>query len=74
MSVPKQNFQTHFVTNISPAHHGNQNYLHQDVHHHLAGPNGNLVSNGPIYQDNHRPLTGQTTLLDFSNQRKNGLY
>jgi hypothetical protein len=71
MSIPKT-FQTQFMTTISPAHHGHQNYLHQDVHHHLSDPLGNIVR--PLAQDNHRPLYGQTTLNDFMLQKKPGLW
>ncbi len=71
MSMPKP-IQTHFVTTFSPAHHGHQNYLHQDVHYHLATPTGNLINN--IGQDNHRPLIGQTTLHDFTLQKKPGIW
>jgi hypothetical protein len=64
--------QTHFVTTISPAHHGNQGKLHQDVHQHLAGPDNKIIG-PPIAQQNHVPLTGQTTLNDFSLQITPGL-
>ncbi len=66
--------QTQFLTTISPAHHGHQEFLHQDVHVHLADQAGNIVSNSPIVQDNHRPLSGQTTLNDFTVQRKFGIH
>ncbi|MCZ7608464.1 MAG: hypothetical protein M5U25_20960 [Planctomycetota bacterium] len=62
--------QTHFVTTVSPAHLGHQNMLHQDVHNHLALPDGSLLR--CISQDNHRPLLGQTTLLDFGLQLLDG--
>lgn len=69
--------QTHFVTTMSPAHMGNQSFLHRDVHHHLAFPDGGLVRGGPFHQDNHRPLdllpNGQTRLTDFGFQRFDGL-
>lgn len=63
--------QTHFVTTVSPAHHGNQGMLHQDQHLHLAGPNNNVIG-PPLMQQNHVPMTGQTTLNDFSLQTKPG--
>ena len=65
--------QTHFVTTISPAHTGDQGFLLQDVHYHLALPNGSLLR-PTIGQDNHRPLSGQTKLTDFDLQVKPGLY
>ena len=65
--------QTHFKTTISPAHMGHQPYLHQDVHHYLAGPSGNLIGN-PIARDHHRPLIGQTRLTDFTLQRRDGIW
>lgn len=66
-------FQTHFVTTFSPVHTGHQPYLHQDVHLHLARPDGSLFRS-PILQDNHRPLSGQTTLNDFTLQQYPGIY
>lgn len=67
------NQQSNFVTTFSPAHTGHQDFLHRDVHHHLTGPGGNLLNN-PIGMDNHRPLIGQTTLNDFTLERRNGLW
>lgn len=68
-----KDLQTHFVTTISPAHMGNQEMMHQDIHHHLAFPDGSLVGR-PFHQDNHRPITGQTTLNDFELQIKPGIH
>lgn len=75
MSFPVKppSFQTHFVTTMSPLHHGSQDFLHQDVHWHLASPSGTLIGR-PIGQDNHRPFSGQSTLLDFTLQKKDGLW
>lgn len=67
-------FQTHFVTTSSPAHHGHQDFLHRDVHLHLAGPNGQLVGNGPLAQSNHQPLSGQTQIPDFMLEKKPGIW
>ena len=65
--------QTHFVTMKSPAHHGNQGYLHQDINYFLAPPNGNLIR-PPIARDLHRPLSGQTQLNDFMVQKLPGIH
>lgn len=62
-------FQTSFVTTKSPVHEGNQGFAHQDVHTHLQGPGGLI---GPIAQENHRPISGQTTLPDFGLQKLPG--
>ena len=64
--------QTKFLTTFSPAHLGDQTFLHRDVHLHLADSAGNIVSRGPIAQDNHRPLYGQTQLTDFTFEKKLG--
>ena len=68
-----QSFQTHFVTSFSPAHRGDQHFMHQDVHHHLANPLGDLLR-PPIASDTHRLLWGQTRLPDFGLQQFPGLY
>jgi len=67
-----QTVQTHFVTTVSPAHRGNQSFLHQDEHVHLAKPDGQIVGS-PVAQRNHVPLIGQTRLSDFSPSRYNGV-
>lgn len=71
---PSSEIQTHFVHTISPAHLGDLDILHQDVHTHLAGPDNSLIERiGPIAQLNHVPLHGQTTLDDFALQIRPGL-
>ncbi len=57
--------QTHFVHSVSPAHMGNQGFLHQDHHLHLAFPDNSLVRGGPVFQQNHVPVLGQSRLSDF---------
>ncbi len=64
--------QTHFVTTTSPAHYGNQGYLHQDKNVHLAFPNGGLIR-PPVAGFHHQPLTGQTSLNDFMLTRQPGI-
>jgi hypothetical protein len=61
-------FQSYFDTTFSPAHLGEQNRLHTDVHFHLSGNNGLWESKQFQEQNqyNHVPLYGQTTINDFS--------
>ncbi len=70
--------QTHFETTMSPAHMGDQSFMHRDVHHHLAFPDGSLVRGGPVSQDNHRPIDllpqGQTMLPAFELTRLPGIH
>jgi hypothetical protein len=69
MSIPS--VQTHFVHTVSPAHHGTQGFLHQDINLHLANPAGQIVS-PPLCGRHHIPLTGQTHLSDFGLQKHDG--
>ncbi len=48
--------QTSFVTAVSPAHEGHQEFLHQDVNYHLALPDGDLLK-PPVAREKHRSLS-----------------
>lgn len=65
--------QTSFVTTFSPAHFGQQDSLHRDVHGHLVNRSNEIIGK-PIFERNHDPLLpGQTKLTDFMLEKKPGL-
>jgi hypothetical protein len=65
--------QTRFVVTYSPAHYGDQEFLHRDEHGHLADSSGGIMSRKPLWQNNHVPIdSGQTRLTDFTLEQKPG--